>query len=90
MTSQISRPCTYTQVGYESEAKTFRDKIEELKTLDKQIDIARLRKAILMARSVLNRAPPTKEAPTPEPADIESPLAVKDSETIQAAGTTSP
>ena len=38
-----------------------------------------------MARSVLNRPPPTKEAPTPEPADIESPLAVKDSETIQAA-----
>ena len=75
----------FTQSGYEDEAKTFRDKVEELKTLDMQIDVARIRKAILMARSVLNRAPPTKEAPTPEPADIESPLAVKDSETIQAA-----
>lgn len=75
----------FTQGGYEEEAKTFRDKIEVLKTAARDIDVARLRKAILMARGVLNRAPPTKEAPTPEPADIESPLAVKDSESIQAA-----
>ena len=40
----------FTQGGYEEEAKTFRDKIEALKTADKQIDVARLRKAILMAR----------------------------------------
>ena len=39
----------FTQTGYEKEAETFRDKIEELKKLDKKIDVARLRKA---------RAPP--------------------------------
>ena len=49
------------------------------------IDVARLRKAILMARGVLNRPAPSKEAPPPEPADIESPLTTKDAESMQAA-----
>ena len=49
------------------------------------IDVARLRKAILMARGVLNRSAPSKEAPPPEPAEIESPLTVKDAESMQAA-----
>ena len=38
-----------------------------------------------MATAVLNRPAPSKEAPAPEPADIESPLAVKDAGTVQAA-----
>ena len=38
-----------------------------------------------MARAVLNRPAPGKEAPAPEPADIEAPLTVKDVESMQAA-----
>ena len=74
-----------TQTGYEKETETFRDKIEELKKAANMIDVARLSKAILMARSVLNRPAPSKEAPAPEPADIESPLTVKDIGSMQAA-----
>ena len=65
---------SFTQTGYEKEAETFRNKSEELKKLDKQIDVARLRKAIIMARAVLNRPAPGKEALAPEPADIEARL----------------
>ena len=76
---------SFTQTGYEKEAETFRNKSEELKKLDKQIDVARLCKAIIMARAVLNRPAPGKEAPAPQPADIEAPLTVKDVESMQAA-----
>ena len=75
----------FTQQGYEAETETFRDKVEELKTAANMIDVARLRKAILMARGVLTRPAPSKEAPPAEPADIESPLTVKDAESMQAA-----
>ena len=75
----------FSAIFTQTESETFRDKIEELKKLDKKIDVARLRRAILMARAVLNRPAPSKEAPAPEPADIESPLTVKDAETMQTA-----
>ena len=63
----------FTQQVYETETETFREKIEELRKAADMIDVARLRKAILMARGVLNRPAPSKEAPAPELADIESP-----------------
>lgn len=75
----------FAQQGYEVETETFRDNVEELETAANMIDVARLRKAILMARGVLTRPAPSKEAPPAEPADIESPLTVKDAESMQAA-----
>ena len=81
--SDFSATCTQTKC--ETEAETFRDKVEELKAAANIIDVARLCKAILMARGVLDRPEPSKEAPAPEPADIESPLTVKDVENMQTA-----
>ena len=62
-----------TKAGYEGETESFRDKVETLKVANKRIDVARLRKAVLLARGVLTRPLPVKEVAAPTP-DIEAPL----------------
>ena len=75
----------FTQAGYEIETIAFRDRFDSLKTAGNHIDVARLRKAILLARGVLDRFAPSQETPTPEPADIEAPLNTEDMESMQKA-----
>ena len=64
----------FTNEKYEEEAKTFRDRVESLKT--KGVEVARLRTAILMARAVLARPEPAAESQSQAAAavDMEGPL----------------
>jgi len=76
----------FTQAGYEAETASFRDKVETLKVANNHIDVARLRKAVLLARGVLTRPLPVKETPAPTP-DIEAPLDLKEKESMVKAWT---
>ena len=76
----------FTQAGYEAETESFRDKVETVKVANNHIDVARLRKAVLLARGVLTRPLPVKEVAAPTP-DIEAPLDLKEKESMVKAWT---
>ena len=61
---------SFTAANWEKEAENFRDKVESLK--GKTVFAARLRNAVILARAVINRPPPEKEAAPL--ADFEAPL----------------
>ena len=56
---------------WEAEADNFRDKVESLK--GETVHAARLRNAVILARAVINRPPPEKEA-APPISDSEAPF----------------
>ena len=63
----------FTKDGYEEEAVTLRDRVEALKT--KQVEVARVRMAVLLARGVLEQPAPTEPSPAKStPIDMEAPL----------------
>ena len=51
----------FTKDGYEDEAVTLRDRVETLKT--KQVEVARIRTAVLLARGVLAQPAPIEQSP---------------------------
>ena len=61
----------FTKDGYEAETISLRDKVESLQ--GKQIEVSRLRTALLLARGVIQRPTPNKEATAPT-IDMEGPL----------------
>ena len=63
----------FTKDGYEAEAVTLRDRVEALK--NKQVEVARIRTAVLLARGVLAQPAPAEASPTKTPTvDMEAPL----------------
>ena len=74
----------FTKDGYEEEAVTFRNKVDSLKT--RQIEVSRLRTAILLARAVIDR--PTRAPESNGVAiDMEAPLDPEDKESMAKAWT---
>ena len=72
----------WTTSGFEEEAISFRNRVESLKT--KGVEVARIRSAILLAKAVITRPPPTKE-PDEQAPDIEAPLNALQKETMAKA-----
>ena len=63
----------FTKDGYEEEAVTLRNRVEALK--NKQVEVARIRTAVLLARGVLAQPAPAEASPTKTPTvDMEAPL----------------
>ena len=63
----------FTKDGYEEEAVTLRNRVEALKS--KQVEVARIRTAVLLARGVLAQPAPAEASPTKTPTvDMEAPL----------------
>ena len=72
----------WTTTGFETEAVSFRDRVEALQT--KKVEVARIRNAILLAKAVITRPPPAKEPDELAP-DIEAPLNALQKETMVKA-----
>ena len=63
----------FTKDGYEEEAVTLRNRVEALK--NKQVEVARIRTAVLLARGVLAQPAPAEASPAKTPTvDMEAPL----------------
>ena len=75
---------SFTAANWEKEAEDFRDKVESLK--GKTVFAARLRNAVILARAVINRPPPEKEAAPL--ADFEAPLDAGQKDQMAKAWTT--
>ena len=75
---------SFTAANWEKEAENFRDKVESLK--GKTVFAARLRNAVILARAVINRPPPEKEAAPL--ADFEAPLDAGQKDQMAKAWTT--
>ena len=71
----------FTKDGYGAEAVTLRDRVEALK--NKQVEVARIRTAVLLARGVLAQPAPAEASPTKTPTvDMEAPLDPRAKETM--------